>query len=617
MNNYSIWRYVLILVLIVLGLLYAAPNLYGTDPAIQVSPKGTASLQGVKQQAQQVLQQHQITPVAVAQENGNLLIRFTNTTTQLKAQDLLQAVLGKQYTVAANLAANTPKWLQSLGAYPMRLGLDLQGGIHFLLSVDVNSMVKQRQQGDMHSMVSALRDKDIHYSQVDNQSKAGIVFGFKSGSDADNAISVLSSRFPTYEFKKRTGAKGKVNVQAKISYQALVDIRNYAIEQNLNILRNRVNALGVAEPVIRRQGPTDISVDLPGVQDSARAKNLIGKVATVRMQLVDTSHDPNGPVPFGSTLYQYHQRPVLLKNQVILRGTSIVSATPSFDQNGKPAVSIRLNGNGVSLFNQVTGENVGKPMAVVYVETVPVKKLVDGKVVVKHQQKTRIISIASINSALGNDFQIMGLTSTKEAQNLGLLLRSGAYTAPVDFVAEHLVGPTLGKENIHLGVLSTEIGALLVILFMAFYYRVFGLIANMALVLNVIFIVAIMSVLGMTLTLPGIAGIVLTIGMAVDANVLINERIREELRLGMSPKAAIQAGYGRAFMTIVDANVTTLIVAVVLFALGSGSVQGFAVTLIVGLLTSMVTAIFFTRALVNLIYGKRQIKQLSIGIKVK
>ena len=623
MNTYSIWRYLLLIVLIILGLVYAAPNIYGRDPAVQISPKNSATLQGVAAKVEKVLDAQKIAYKSIGLENKgqDLLVRFKDSSVQFKAQDVISAALGnKKYTVAANLASNTPAWLQAIGATPMRWGLDLQGGIHFLMAVDVNAMIKERQQGDMHAMVTMLRQSNIHYTGVNNLAKKGIQFQFKNIGTAKNASAALDDQYQNYQFKT-SNAKGLATLTATLTPAGIVSIQNYAIDQNMNILRKRVNALGVAEPVIQRQGPTHISVDLPGIQDSARAKSLIGKVATIRLQLQDVQHDANaaasGVIPFGSTLYTYDGQPVLLKNRIILRGSSIVSATASYGQDGRPSVSIRLNGEGASMFNRVTAANIGKPLATVYVQTVPVKKLVKGKVVTTHKKITKVINIATIDSALGNSFQITGLTSSKEASNLALLLRSGAYTAPLDIVSEHLVGPSLGKQNIHMGILSTEIGSLLVFLFMLFYYRAFGFFADLALLLNIVFIVAVMSLLGMTLTLPGIAGIVLTVGMAVDANVLINERIREELRAGATAQAAICAGYERAFSTIVDANVTTLIVMVVLFALGSGSVQGLAITVIVGLLTSMVTAIFFTRALVNLFYGRTNAKKISIGIKIK
>lgn len=623
MNRYPLWRYFLILFLVVFGVIYALPNFYGEDPAIQISTQdGSVLPVSLEQQVKQTLTTQKLSFSSVNQQSpDNLLVRFTDTETQLKAQDVLQAAIGPRYVVALNLAPRTPKWLSAIGANPMKLGLDLRGGIHFLLQVDVAAMLKERASGDIHAMSEALREKMIRYSDI--QPKQGVVsIAFRKSGDADAALTLLKQRFPNYTYQI-FGSGEQTTLIARMTDEDLTKLSQYAVEQNLTTLRNRVNALGIGEPVIQQQGKDQISVDLPGIQDTARAKNIIGKVATVRLQLQDAEHDPlvaqqTGVIPFGSTLFQFEGGPVLLKNQVVLRGTSITDATAALDENGRPAVDIRLSGSGVSYFSKITAENVGQPLATIYVETKSTKRLVNGKVETTAKQEEKVINIATIRSALGASFQITGLSSMGEAKNLALLLRSGAYTAPVSFVQEQVVGPSLGKENIRKGVLSCEVGSLLVILFMAFYYRLFGLVADFALAMNVVFVVAIMSVLGATLTLPGIAAIVLTVGMAVDANVLINERIREELRNGVSPQTAIHAGYDRAFSTIVDANVTTLIVAIVLYLLGTGPVKGFAVTLTIGLLTSMVTAIFFTRALVNLIYGRRtQLKKLSIGIQVK
>ncbi len=617
MNQYPLWRYILLAVLIIIGVIYALPNLYGEDPAIQITTKDSTPLNvQVVPKLESGLKSQNISYKSIKKTDNTILIRFDDTEAQLQAQDVVQATLGNNYSVALNLAPRTPKWLQAIGAHPMKLGLDLRGGIHFLLNVDVDAMVKLQETGDMHSMGTDLREAHIRYTAIKNQ-KTGVVINFRDENALAQALPLLQKRFPEYVFQTKN-----LSIVGNYSKQALVQIQQNAVSQITSILRNRINELGVAEPVIQQQGATNISVDLPGIQDTARAKNLIGKVATIRLQLQDVEHDSvtaaqSGVVPFGSKLYTYDGQPVLLKNQVVLKGTSIINASSIIGDNGRPAVQVRVSGSDVASFNRITAENIGKPLAVVYVETKTTKKLVDGKVTTQHHQVERVINIATIQNALGNNFQITGLESMESAQNLALLLRSGAYPVPVDYIQERVVGPSLGKENINMGVLSTEIGSLVVILFMAFYYRLFGLIADMALILNIIFIVAILSLLGATLTLPGIAGIVLTVGMAVDANVLINERIREELRNGVSPQAAIHAGYGRAFSTIVDANVTTLIVMVVLFALGTGPVQGFAVTTTIGLVCSMVTAIFFTRAVVNLVYGRRNIKHLSIGIKIR
>jgi preprotein translocase subunit SecD len=622
MNRYPLWRYLLLLCLIVAGLIYAAPNLYSEDPAVQLISKDSGAIKAsVLDSLKAALEKQGIEEKSITLSNHSALIRFNSSEDQLKAQDIIQASIGTNYSVALNLAPRTPTWLSALGASPMKLGLDLRGGIHFLLDVDVNALIKANQLGDMHGMGKSLRTAKVRYSGIIGEGGEGVLIRFRDAAAMQQALPILKKEFPTYIYKQQE-IDGQLVLRATVSPETLTQLRNYAVDQNLNILRTRVNELGVAEPVIQRQGSSQISVDLPGIQDTARAKDLIGKVASIRWQFVDTDHDAEvaartGNVPFGDKLFIFEKRPILVKNEVILKGSAITNASTIMGDDGRAAVSVRVGGSGDSSFNRITGQNVGKPLSVIYVETKTIKSLENGKLVIKHKQIERIINVATVQSALGNNFQITGLESMQYAKNLVLLLRSGAYSAPVDFVQERVVGPSLGKENIHKGVLSLEIGSLFVILFMAVYYRLFGLVANLALILNIVFIVAILSMLGATLTLPAIAGIVLTVGMAVDANVLINERIREELRIGMSPQASIYSGYERAFSTIVDANVTTLIVAVVLLALGSGSVQGFAVTLIIGLLTSMITAIFFTRALINLIYGRRQqIKYLSIGIRV-
>ncbi|ACJ18248.1 protein translocase subunit SecD [Coxiella burnetii] len=616
MNRYPLWRYILLAVLIIISLIYALPNLYGEDPAIQISAKNSAPIEAVEEKIKSTLNAQHISYLSVRPVDNTVLVRFPSTEDQLKAQDVIQAVVGTDYSVALNLAPRTPRWLQAIGAKPMRLGLDLRGGIHFLLDVDVGAMVKAQETGDLHTMSTALREARIRYTEMSSDQN-GVMIHFREQAARDQARTLLEKQFPDYRFEATASS-----LRGTISITALHQIQQNAVDQITTILRNRVNELGVAEPVIQQQGESQISVDLPGIQDTARAKDIIGKVATIRLQLVDVEHDAEtasstGTVPFGSKLYTFEKQPVLLKQQVVLKGTSIINASSVIGEDGRPAVRVRVSGSDVPSFNRITGENVGKPLAVVYVETQTTRHLVDGKVVTQHCQIERIINIATIQTALGNDFQITNLSTMDYGKNLALLLRSGAYPVPVDFVQERVVGPSLGQENIHMGVLSTEIGALLVIVFMAFYYRLFGVIADIALALNIVFIVAVLSILGATLTLPGIAGIVLTVGMAVDANVLINERIREELRNGMSPQASIKAGYDRAFATIVDANVTTLIVMIILFALGSGPVQGFAVTTTIGLLSSMVTAIFFTRAVVNLVYGRRRASRLSIGINAK
>ncbi len=619
-NRYPLWKNLSLIILFVIGLVYSAPNLFPTDPAVQVSIRTAEKItdQAV-QTVQNILHKEKLKYIAIEREKGSLLIRFANTDEQLKARDDISSALGEQYTVALNLAPRTPRWLEALGAEPLKLGLDLRGGVYFLLAVDVDALIEAHEQGDMHAMGDALRASYIRYSGITRQRPNGIMIHFRDQDTLSKAYSELSDRFHDYQLLKIT-TDNQYSIKAVMSSSALTRITNYAIDQAMHILNNRVNALGVSEAVIQRQGRDHISVELPGIQDTARAKSILGKVATLRFQMVDIEHDLQsavaGDVPIGTKLYMFENRPYLLKDKVILRGDSVTFATASFDQSGRPSVNVRLGGGSeeVSEFNRVTGDNIGKPMAVVYVETKSQQKKIAGKTITVHHKKEKIISVATIQSALGNNFEITGLESVKYAQDLALLLRSGALLAPIDIVQERTIGPSLGAANIHTGLISVIVGFLAVVLFMAFYYHLFGLCADMALFLNLIFIVAIFSALGVTLTLPGIAAMVLTVGMAVDANVLIYERIREELRNGISPQASIHIGYERAFITIVDSNVTTLIVALVLFSLGSGPVKGFAVTLIVGLLTSMFTSIVYTRGVVNWIYGGRSVKKLSIGI---
>ncbi len=622
MNRYPLWRYLLMIAILIFGVIYALPIIYGEDPAIQVVTKEGASLPiDLVGNVRTVLQQQKI-PFISAESNpssNTLLIRFNNTDDQLRAQDVVEATVGNAYSVALNLAPRTPKWLSDIGAKPMHLGLDLSGGIHFLMQVDTQAMQKERLNADQHSMGMQLQNGEVRYGGIVPNGNS-LTIHFSNDVSRDQGLRILNQNFNDYEF---TPIKGGSDISATMQKMALAKLTKEAVSQNINTLSNRINALGVAEPVIIQQGQNEISVDLPGIQDMARAKDMIGKVATIRLQLKDNDPDHDavqaastGIIPFGSTLYRFQGQPVLLKNQVILSGKSILRASTTMDDSGRPAVSINVGGSAVSFFNKITSENIGKALAVVYIETQVDKKIVNGKVVITPKQIERIINIATIQSALGNTFQITGLESPQYAQDLALLLRSGAYSAPVSFISERLVGPSLGSENIHMGIRSCEVAAVIIVIFMTFYYRLFGLVANFALISNLILLIAVMSVLGFTLTLPGIAGIVLTVGMAIDANVLIYERIREELRLGMSPQASIHAGYARAFSTIVDANVSTLIVAAVLYACGTDAVRGLAVTLAIGLLISMVTAIFFTRGIVNLIYGRRIVKTLSIGIKL-
>ncbi len=620
MNRYPLWRYILLAILIVLGVIYALPNVFGDDPAVQISTHDAAPFPAdIQQTVKQRLNSQGIRYQSMALEDDSWVVRFNEQAEQFKAQNVLQT-LGDEFSVALTLAPRTPRWLLAIGARPMKLGLDLRGGIHFLLSVDVEDMIKTRQNADMRAIATSLREQKLRYAGIRPLKAAAFALSFRKRNQQTEALTYLNRNYPDYVFVTSNNA-GQLIITAKMREDAALQLQKYAMEQNLAILRERVREMEIDEAIIQQQGSNEISIDLPGIQDMASAKNLLGKMVTIRLQLEDTEQDASaiaktGAVPFGVQLLRDENgSPVLLKDQTVLSGSSIIGARADVDENGRPAVLIQVGGSAVSSFNRMTGANIGKPLAVVYVENQVQKQMVDGKVVTNNIKTEKVINIATIQSALGNRFQITGLSSMAYANNLALLLRSGAYSARMNYIEERVVGPSLGKQNIEMGVRSLEIGSALVILFMVFYYRLFGLVANFALLINIVFIVAILSILHSTLTLAGIAAIVLTVGMAVDANVLINERIREELRNAVSPQASINAGYSRAFSTIVDANVTTLIIAIILLTVPSNTVQNFAVTLIVGLLTSMVTAIFFTRAIINLIYGKRTVKQLSIGIK--
>jgi preprotein translocase subunit SecD len=618
-NRYPLWKYLLILAVIVIAFIYAAPNLYGEYSAVQImGANGGVVDNQVLDKVSHALQTANV-PYMDAQFQGqSLLVRFQSTDSQLKAKEIIQTELGDKYLVALNLAPATPNWLKSLGAMPMKLGLDLRGGVHFLLQVDVDSVMKQRVEGDLRGIGQALRDEHIRYSGITRKSDNQVVLQFRAQDALDAAYDFVRSHYQEFTWEKQTSAN-EFALQGTLSPAAMFQARQETLEQAMNTLRNRVNELGVSEAIVQQQGENRVAIDLPGIQDTAEAKDLIGKTATLEFHMVDIEHDSNlmskeGTAPPDSRFYRYHEQPILLKNAIILRGSSIVSATSGFGDNGLPNVSVRLGGGAESLFTKTTAENIGKPMAVVYVEVKSEKKEENGKEVIHYQTERRIISVATIQSALGTNFQITGLSSQNEARTLALLLRAGALPAPVTYIEERQIGPTLGKQNIQMGVLSVQVGMGIVVIFMAIYYGLMGIFADLALAMNLVLIVALLSLLGATLTLPGIAGIVLTVGLAVDANVLIFERIREELRRGMGVQASIHAGYERAFITILDANITTLIVMLILFSLGSGVVKGLAITVTVGLITSMFTAIMGTRALVNLVYGGRTIKRISIGI---
>jgi preprotein translocase subunit SecD len=620
LNKYPLWKNLLLIAMILLGLLYALPNIYGDDPSVQISPPaGTKVDNNLMSQVSTVLQTNNLRSKSIEISNQNqLLVRFYDADTELKAKDDIKAALGDDYTVAINIAPATPKWLEAIGAHPMKLGLDLRGGVHFAFQVDVNAVVNQRITGMVKNISDALRSADIRYAAVAQQQNQ-IMVGFRDADSEASAQTLLTRQFPELILVPHN-AGDRYQLIGQWSPQGLNDLRQHAIDQTMTTLRNRVNELGVAEPVVQQQGPDRIAIDLPGIQDTARAEQILGGTATLEFRLQDMTHDPRaalgGMVPPGSVLYTntYNNQPVLLQDQVILTGNSITDAQASFGEDGRASVNITLGGGGENYFHRVTGENIGKPLGIVFVETRMSTQIINGKPVNVPRKVEKVISNAIIQSALPSNFQITGLSNADESRNLALLLRAGALPAPIFMVESRTIGPQLGAENIHMGFISIVVGFILAVIFMAIYYRTFGLIANAALAMNLILLVAVLSLLGMTLTLPGMAGIVLTVGMAVDANVLIFERIREELRNGVTPQASIHAGYERAFSTIVDANVSTLIAALVLFGIGTGAVKGFAVTLSLGLLTSMLTGIVCSRALVNTFFGGRVVKKLPIGM---
>ena len=617
-NHYPLWKNILLVFLLLVAIVYAMPSFFGDDPAVQVSAGDYVVEADLLDRVKKSLIDNKLDYFAIDHmEEAGMLVRFRDIDTQLRARDILRGELGERYVVALNLASRTPKWFYAIGAMPVKLGLDLRGGVHFLLAIDLEDMIKKREDSDLQAMVSDLREAGVRYLSIERIKPHGLTITFRNLDNLDRGATKLASRLQEYKLNRVT-IDGVAKLQVSIAESAIAKVADYAIDQTVNILRNRVNELGVSEAIVQRQGQKHVSVDLPGIQDMVRAKEIIGKTATLRLQMVDIEHDVEaalaGDIPLGSKLYEYEGRKFLLKEQVILHGNAITYAMASMSQDGRPSVSVRLGGGGESVFHRVTSENIGNPMAIVYVETKAEKREIGGKVEIVNRPIEKVISVATIQSALGSQFEISGLPGDKYAQDLALLLRSGALVAPVTIVQETTVGPSMGKANITKGILSIAVGYIFVMLFMAFYYRLFGLVSGVALVCNLVFMVAILSILGATLTLPGMAGMVLTVGMAVDAGVLIYERIREEWRNGISPQASIYHGYERAFATIVDANMATLIVALVLFALGSGAVKGFAVVLIIGLMTSMLTSIVFTRAIVNWIYGRRNIKKLLIGI---
>ncbi len=613
-NHFPLWKNILVLTVLLFGIVYALPNLFGNDPAVQLASSSATPLQqGQADDVNTALKNAGIAIKAFDFKEGKILVRFNSIDEQLKAADLLRSKMHSQAIVALNLAPATPAWLTALGAEPMYLGLDLRGGVHFLLEVDMDTALKQADERYSNDIRGAFRDAKVRYQSVTKEAE-GIKVLLPNEESRVAAVEVLNKDFRVLDLKE----SGPNEFLLTLPEREIFAIKKSALEQNITTLRNRVNELGVAEPVIQQQGDSRIVVQLPGVQDTARAKELLGTTATLEYRLVDVEHEVKaaveGHVPVGSRLYyDKNGGPVLLKRSVIVTGDQITDASSGLDQDGQPAVFITLDGVGAKKMGKLTQENIGKPMAVVFIEYKSETQMVDGQKVQHKEKVEKVISVATIRDSFSKRFQTTGLDSPQEARTLALLLRAGALAAPVEIVEERTVGPSLGQENIDQGMMSIVVGFLLVVVFMTIYYRKFGLIANFALLFNVVLLVAIMSLLQATLTLPGMAGVVLTVGMAVDANVLINERIREELRHGQSFQASIYIGYEKAFATILDSNVTHFIVAVLLFGFGTGPVKGFALVLCLGILTSLFTSVTSSRMLVNWFYGDdRRVEKLSI-----
>ena len=629
MNQNPWWRYLLIAAVLIPGFFYALPNLFGDDPGVQVKAARTTGVDPFTlDQVEQVLNRQQIETLGVISDEKGVRARFSSTEDQLKARDALQESLGSQYTIALTLVPSSPAWMNTIGAAPMYLGLDLRGGVHFLMEVDLDSAISGAEARYVDTLRRTLREQKVRYAYVRQADDgSGIEIKFRDSEQVDAAMEVIDDELPELDLNEFE-REGELYLGISLSNDEANELKEFAVEQNVVALRNRIDELGVAEPVVQRQGDNRIVIQLPGVQDTARAKRILGRTATLEIHMVDEEHDLSaaltGSVPIGSRIYNMRDgSPILLQKSIVYSGDNIVDAAASLDtQTGGPIVSITLDSRGAAINQRVTGDNIGKRMGVVYIESrSEPKRDEQGKLVLDdrgdpvrvRELLEEVITAPVIRDQLGRRFQIEGLDSVTEARDLALLLRAGALAAPVDIIEERTVGPSLGQQNIVKGLQSVLVGFVLVLLFMAFYYRTFGLVANLALGLNLILIVAVLSALQATLTLPGVAGIVLTVGIAVDSNVLIFERIREELRNRNSPQASIQAGYEKAFSTIVDANITTLIAAIVLFNFGTGPIKGFAVTLSIGIITSMFTAILGTRTVINLVYGtRRRIGKLAI-----
>ena len=615
LNRYPLWKNLMVIFLVAIGVLYALPNLYGEDPAVQISgTRGQEADSGVLSEVQTVLKDNNLITKSVVLENGSILVRFDNTDAQLLAKDKITEKLGTNYSVALNLAPATPKWLSSIGGNPMKWGLDLRGGVRFLMEVDMNSALSKRQEQLQDSLRTELRKEKYQYSAIKSAENFSTIVTLANPDQLSDVQRYLRKQHPTLDIR----AISDNTLSLALSDAALNEARESAIEQNLSILRKRVTELGVAEAVIQRQGAERIVVELPGVQDTARAKEILGATATLEFRLVNGNANldaaARGMVTSDSEVkYDRNNRPIVLYKRAVLGGEHITNASSGVDQNtSRPQVSVTLDSEGGEIMSQTTRANIQKPMATLYVEYKDSgKKDENGKTILqKHEE---VINVATIQGRFGSQFQITGIDSPAEAQNLAVLLRSGALIAPIQIVEERTIGPSLGAQNVEQGLQASFWGLMVVVVFMIIYYRKFGIIADIALIANIVLLVGLMSLLpGATLTMPGIAGIVLAVGMSVDANVLIFERIKEEIRNGRPVQQAISEGYSGAFSSIFDANLTTILTAVALYAVGTGPIKGFAITLSLGIAISMFTAITGTRAIVNFLYGGKRIDKLSI-----
>ena len=615
MNHYAGWKNALIVFFLFISTLYAIPNLYGSDLAIQITGTGDYVVQEKDLKSiNETLSENSVDYKSATIEKNNVLIRFSDSKSQLTSKALLKDSLNRNYVVALNLAPSIPQWLSSLGGRAMSLGLDLRGGVHFLLEVDMNAVTAMAMDRYYNELRTTLREDKL-YKKI-RKDEDILVVSFKTEELKNEAKKVIKSDLPDLILVE--GSEQALELGLEISSSAQAAAKLSALKQNITTLRNRVNELGVAEPIIQQQGTERIVVQLPGVQDTARAKEILGAVATIEFRMVDEKNDvqtaiQSGKTPAGSKIYKFKDgRPLLLKTNVITTGENIVDASSSMDENNQPSVSIVLDSSGGRSMLDTTKEFIGYRMAVVFIENKVETVLEDGIAVKKRSKTQDIINAATIQGTFSNRFQITGLDSSREATNLALLLRAGSLSAPVEIIEERTIGPSLGADNIQKGLISVLVGFALVLVFMGWRYRVFGLVANLALTINLITIVSILSLIQATLTLPGIAGIVLTVGMAVDANVLIFERVKEELKATKNIQKAISAGYEKALLTIADANITTLIASIVLFSFGTGAIKGFAVTLSIGIITSMFTAIIVSRAVINIIYGGKKIEELAI-----